>query len=339
MGDKKVYIHYVEWPNTKGNHAGIAHFCRRLKLQYDEIELVELKLCAFRGGKIVNYVWALLHTLYFILVVKKGQRVFYMEYLTKNSAFQEIIAHCVKKVRPSIQQYGMIHLSGDHLLQSYGNKSFIRKKVLLLNKVVVLGSSLEAFLLSIEIPPAMIIKMLHFVDHDFYFPVTKNRGSKLHVICMGHLKRNFHLLKKVVANCLDINFSICQGKLNLEPIFAECRNVNLYAFIPEYELRSLMQSADVSLNVLEDTVGSNVITTSMACGLAMVVSDVGSIRDYCSESNAVFCKNATEFEKALHGLNKDKEKCLAMQKQSVLMSENFSFSIITERFKALLDVN
>lgn len=51
-----------------------------------------------------------------------------------------------------------------------------------------------------------------------------------------------------------------------------------------------MAKADLSLNVMEDTVGSNVITTSMAMGLGLIVTDVGSIRDYCDESNAFSVK-------------------------------------------------
>ena len=53
------------------------------------------------------------------------------------------------------------------------------------------------------------------------------------------------------------------------------------------------------LNVMKDTIGSNVICTSMATGLSMVVSDVGSIRDYCSETNAVSVLLHDDFIKIL----------------------------------------
>ncbi|UVV76520.1 glycosyltransferase family 4 protein [Bacteroides fragilis] len=56
-----------------------------------------------------------------------------------------------------------------------------------------------------------------------------------------------------------------------------------------------MNKADVSLNIMKDTIGSNVIVTSMAMGLAMVVSDVGSIRDYVDESNGLFCLTSKDF--------------------------------------------
>lgn len=47
-----------------------------------------------------------------------------------------------------------------------------------------------------------------------------------------------------------------------------------------------MKQSDVSLNVMNDTVGSNVITTSLAVGLAVVASNVGSISDYVVDNES-----------------------------------------------------
>ena len=45
----------------------------------------------------------------------------------------------------------------------------------------------------------------------------------------------------------------------------------------------------------------------MATGLAMVVSDVGSIRDYCDETNACFCSSPDDFIKNIMILANDRE--------------------------------
>ena len=85
-----------------------------------------------------------------------------------------------------------------------------------------------------------------------------------------------------------------------------------------------MSRADISLNVLEDTVGSNVITTSMAMGLAIVVSDVGSIHDYCSERNALFCENNSKsFIEAINRLSKDEDILISMRKNAYRKSNDF----------------
>ena len=75
-------------------------------------------------------------------------------------------------------------------------------------------------------------------------------------------------------------------------------------------MQHYMNDSDISLNVMKDTIGSNVICTSMATGLAMVVSDVGSIRDYCDETNACFCSSPDDFiEKIIQQIVVKKHLC------------------------------
>jgi glycosyltransferase involved in cell wall biosynthesis len=106
-----------------------------------------------------------------------------------------------------------------------------------------------------------------------------------------------------VKRCPTIDFHICQGHADLKAQFSDLPNVSLYGYLSESELLELMQSCHVSLSVLDDTVGSNVITTSMACGLVNVASDVGSIRDYCNEKNAVLCRSTDDFVAGLSQLD------------------------------------
>lgn len=94
-----------------------------------------------------------------------------------------------------------------------------------------------------------------------------------------------------------------------------------------------MDIADVSLNVMEDTVGSNVITTSMAMGLAMVVSDVGSIRDYCNDENALFCQNNVEqFVRSIKKLQNNLQLVLRMKKVSLENSKRLQIDNINRWF-------
>ena len=94
-----------------------------------------------------------------------------------------------------------------------------------------------------------------------------------------------------------------------------------------------MDIADVSLNVMEDTVGSNVITTSMAMGLAMIVSDVGSIRDYCNDANALFCQNNVEqFVRAIKKLQNNLQLVLRMKKASLENSKRLQIDNINRWF-------
>lgn len=57
----------------------------------------------------------------------------------------------------------------------------------------------------------------------------------------------------------------------------EAPNLKIFGYVAEDELLSLMQTSDISLNLMKDTIGSNVITTSLACGLVVVASNVDQL--------------------------------------------------------------
>jgi glycosyltransferase involved in cell wall biosynthesis len=64
-------------------------------------------------------------------------------------------------------------------------------------------------------------------------------------------------------------------------------NLTLRSGIPEGELRDLYHSAALMVMPLQDATANNAILESMACGLPLVTSDVGGIRDYVSPECAV----------------------------------------------------
>ena len=137
--------------------------------------------------------------------------------------------------------------------------------------------------------------------------------------------RNTKLLLQIVLSNPDIHFYICQGLHNLSSVFTT-PNVTLIPFVEESELRNYMYNSDISLNVMYDTIGSNVIVTSMGMGLGMICSDVGSIRDYCDENNTIFCNSLDDFNNALNLLTSDSAKLESFRK-SAYMKAKGSFSI------------
>jgi glycosyltransferase involved in cell wall biosynthesis len=77
---------------------------------------------------------------------------------------------------------------------------------------------------------------------------------------------------------------------------------------------------------MNDTIGSNVIVTSMSVGLAMIVSDVGSIKDYCKDDGAIYCNNddASSFIKAINELLNNNEKLFELKHKSLEYSRLLS---------------
>ena len=119
-------------------------------------------------------------------------------------------------------------------------------------------------------------------------------------------------------------------------MFSGFKNATLVGYVPEVELKHYMNDSDISLNVMKDTIGSNVICTSMATGLAMVVSDVGSIRDYCDETNACFCSSPDDFIKNIVILANDRELLNSLKKMSLKKAQQFSIDNYCASLSSLL---
>ncbi|HVD98463.1 MAG TPA: glycosyltransferase [Cytophagaceae bacterium] len=321
----KIYILYYEFKSTAGNHAGMAYLARYLAKNNSQVYLIRHIPQEYKGGKYIGYMYSLLLALYLLLRVRKNDKIFFMEYISGHFAYQENIAKWFKFFNKKNQLLGLVHLSGIHLKEYYKNEEAILSRLLHLDKVVVFGSSLKSFIMQLGFPRE-IICTFHYVDTMYYKPaaILPVQGE-LQVVFVGNLKRNFKQLEEIIKGSDgSIRFHICMGKFAQALTLESYSNVSLYGFLEEDDLLKLLQSCHVNLSVLQDTVGSNAITCSLAAGLVQVGSDVGSIRDYCDGQDSFLCKNTSEFIKALETLQKDSMQVVQMRNNAVKKAANFS---------------
>ncbi len=332
----KIYILYYRWLNTANNHAGMAYLAKQLKQNHpNNFVLIKhpyrIMGHKYWGRKFYRFyaaIWSVLISLYLKMRLDKNDKVFFMEYGSNVGGDQQNIAKIMRGLSIRNKFFGLVHMPEGQLKQIFKTDDTIRKKVNLLDKVLVFGSSLQRYFNSL-LPAERVRNTFHYVDTDYY-TFSKERKVEsdiLQILCIGNQMRNNDLMHSIVKACPNVHFNICQGMQNLTQFYSDCKNVTLYGFIPESELLLLMQRCDVSLCVMNDTIGSNVITTSLACGLAMVVSDVGSIRDYCTVENTIFCANeTTEFVSAIKVLDNNRLQCAKMQQLAAEKSLDFSLN-------------
>jgi glycosyltransferase involved in cell wall biosynthesis len=246
-----------------------------------------------------------------------------MEYLGGLSGNQTGLAIKLRKWGIKNRFIGLVHLSGNYLLEIYGSPDYIKEGAEAVDNILVFGNSLADFFNDLGYSDK-VIRTFHYVDTNYYKPSTEHKSEKLQVIHIGSIKRNYKQLKEIVITCPEIEFHICQGLRDLSEYFTNMTNVKLYGFLSEVKLLKLMQSCHISLNILDDTIGSNVITTSMACGLVNVVSDVGSVRDYCNNENSILCKDKNDFVAALNHLNSDRSLISKLSSESITHSSSLS---------------
>ncbi len=323
-----TYLVYYEFASTKGNHAGMAYLARYLDANLPQVKLVKHVPQEFKYGGYLSRIYAVGVAYYLLSVLKKGDKVFFMEYLSRGVAHQDITAAILRTHGVKNPFYALVHLSGSHLMELYKTEKVLLEKLSRVDKVFVFGSSLKRFLHDIKFPKE-VVQTFHYADTAYYrpgpgLPVGEGGAAGLQVICMGNLKRNYTQLRDIVAGTPGVTFHVCMGRSGPGSIFEPFPNANVYGFLEEKDLLALMQRCDVNLSVLEDTIGSNVITTSLAVGHIQVVSDVGSIRDYCDAAHAFFCTGTAEFIAALYALQDDREKVLRMRQSALAKSARFS---------------
>lgn len=330
-----TYLVYYEFSHTAGNHAGMAYLARYLDENLTQVQLVKNIPQEYKFGKYLSRIYAILLTYYLKAKLKKNDKIFFMEYLSKGFAHQEVTVDLLRKHGVKNKIYALVHLSGPHLMEVYNSEERLLKKLNRVDKLFVFGSSLKNFIQQLGYKKE-VVRTFHYVDTAYYKPLPPQEAKApagLQVISMGSLKRNFTQLQEIVAGSPDVTFHVCMGKSNLGSIFEKLPNARLYGYMEESELLALMQICDVNLSVLEDTIGSNVITTSLAVGHIQVVSDVGSIRDYCDDGNAFFCTETKDFSEALEVLKKDKEKVLQMKQNAWQKAATLSKEVFLQDFQ------
>ena len=312
------YLITQQWNNLKGNHAGYPHICHLLEKKYPNkyftieipdqgiyntlfknkyLKIIEIKcksfVSAWRYKSVYKkYCYTPLSKL------KAGDEVFLLEYNYPELS-QVFLAKYLRHNYPFVRIYAMTHLTPITIQKKHNWRKRLMEWDSCVDKHLTLGSSLSAFLIESGINNNKVSTGFHAVDTDYY-RLKKNIGDNLNsnkkfvVICLGFQQRNYELLFDIINRCKDVRWIVCHGRSNVDKYILPSENVTLKGYVSEEELKLLLESADFSLNVMNDTIGSNVITMSMAMGLGLFVSDVGSIRDYCDSHNAVFCKNTVD---------------------------------------------
>lgn len=271
----------------------------------------------------------------FVSNLKIGEKdtVILMEYMDK-SVNQNEIADFLKKKYPNIKIYGLSHLVPKRIDQLF-NKQDFNRWIRDIDYIITFGSSLTRYYIDRGVSESKVITTFHYVDR--YYKNEKLTYQDFKILIQGNMMRNVNLIQEIVRQNPSVDFILCQGIKDLSTQFGDLDNVKLMPFLNEGDLRKLMEECPVSLNVMEDTIGSNVIVTSMAMGQAMICSDVGSIRDYCDDTNCIFCKNITDFNNAIRLLSNNFEILSEMRVSSIKRSENLTIDRFAK--KLLSEIN
>lgn len=145
------------------------------------------------------------------------------------------------------------------------------------------------------------VKFIHYgVDTDFFHPTSGRKfqaADPKYLFFTGHNGRNFAMLKRVAEKLLelkpDLHFDILMPRgygRELECLTAHAR-ITWHEGLSESEVRGLYQNSYLLLMPMNDSGVNTAIVEGMACGLPIVTTDIGGIRDYGGGSIYPVVKN------------------------------------------------
>lgn len=190
-------------------------------------------------------------------------------------------------------------------------------------------------------------KKLHFIplgiDVEYYQPPSSsvNRDPNL-CITVGENYRDFLTLRGVIELVSYLRPQtrfVCVMPAKSIPKLGTHPNLEIRSGIPEEELLKLYHTASLMVMPLLDATANNGVLEGMACGLPMVVSDVGAIRDYVNPEGAAIMPafDTRKMAEKIIELLTDQVQRDEIGQQARLQSLKFAWPAIIERLKNVYD--
>jgi glycosyltransferase involved in cell wall biosynthesis len=183
----------------------------------------------------------------------------------------------------------------------------------------------------------------HGVDTDFYRPGDDmhpmEERTSLRLLAVGHWLRDYEGAFKAIARLinggLDVEYRIVGAqKSHLYPTF-----VTILEGLSDEELRAEYQQADIFFMPLEASTANNAILEAMACGLPIVTTDTGGVREMTGDSSAMLCEagSVQQYCDAVASLAAAADHRAKLRGSARKRAETFSWQRIAAKMNALYD--
>ena len=162
-----------------------------------------------------------------------------------------------------------------------------------LSAIVILGEVQRAYFEQ-YLPSSSIYFVPHGVDTDYFRPSTRLRNDReFRCLTVGSWLRDHKTLHAAIQEVQSlpagsgIVFDIL-GHPNGRKHYLDCPKVHYHSRLPEADLLALYRNADLAVIPLSGAVANNALLEAMSCGLPVVVTDIGAVREYTESSNVAY---------------------------------------------------
>ena len=144
------------------------------------------------------------------------------------------------------------------------------------------------------LPPERVFVVPHGVDTDFFSP-AESIGDEQVCIAVGGKLRDFETFTSAIHLVLQVNpsvrFIVVGAPYITDAHLRQLRDerVEFHRGLSDEELRRAYQRSRVALFSFRDSTVNNALLEAMSCGLPIVATDVGGVRQYLGAEAAVLC--------------------------------------------------
>jgi glycosyltransferase involved in cell wall biosynthesis len=176
----------------------------------------------------------------------------------------------------------------------------------------------------------------HGVDTHYFVPPAQDKRASKICLFVGQWLRDFDMLQAVVqevgATHPEITFKIIT-KRDYADAFAGRSNVTALSEVSDADLREAYQTADLLLLPLTDCTANCALLEGLACGLPVVATDVGGIRDYVDDSCARLVPpgDVEGMCDAIHALLTDRRLQTNLATNSRRKALQYDWSLVADR--------
>jgi len=180
------------------------------------------------------------------------------------------------------------HYPVSRLAELISNKDPIRR----LSAAIIVGTNQRSFFED-ALPKERILHVPYAVDTSFFRPppAYSNREANLCLFAGSHL-RDFATLCQIIEDARILAPQLEFALIVLPQDLARFKNVvgnyTVYSQLTDGELLQLYQQASLLIQPLRDATANTVLLEGLSCGLPIVVTDIGAVRDYLDENCARF---------------------------------------------------
>lgn len=237
-------------------------------------------------------------------LIRDPHRVVHYLWADRDMAYLDLL-----KQRMGFKLVGTFHNCPDQLENLFN----FPRRLKAVDHFIVVSSCQVDSLLNNGIPREKISVILHGVDSAYFCPGVKAPGGKFRVLSVGSWRRDFACMEEVFRSLGqrgDVECT-CLIESRWRERWASIPNLRLPERVSDEELLRLYQESDVLLMCAEASTANNALVEALACGLPVVGTDVGGVKEYCTDAAGLFVDRGDAYGAVMAVLQLKESKVLS----------------------------